>query len=79
MTFNERISDVVRTVRIARGLSTKEVAQRVGTRETTILDLENSVHGWSTKTILSVARALGVHPAILLMDRKQRLRAQTVL
>jgi len=79
MTLNERISDVVHTVRVARGLSIEEVAQRVGTQASTIHGLESGTNGWSSESILSVARALGVHPAILLMSEEQRLRAQTVL
>ena len=79
MALNERISDVARTVRVARRLSIVEVAQRSGIHESTIRALEHGRMGWTSETILSVACALGIRPAILLMTEGQRLRAQAVL
>ena len=79
MCVNKRISHVARTIRIARGLSVYDVAQRAGIDHSTVTALEVGRNGWTTESILAVAGALGVRPAILLMSREERLRAQEVL
>jgi transcriptional regulator with XRE-family HTH domain len=72
------IGQVVRTIRKARGLTLREVAQRMGNSQPHLYNLEQGRRNWQSNTILSAARALGVRPFVLLMSDRERRRAMLV-
>lgn len=72
------IGQLVRTIRKARGLTATQLAHRMGMSQSQILDLEVGHYNWTARTILLVARALGVRPFILLMSNSERRRAMLI-
>lgn len=59
---------VIRTIRLRKGLTMKEVADRMQIRETTIRKYEMNELTPKTSTKLALAKALGVSPSVLLAD-----------
>lgn len=62
MTFNEKIGDRVRSLRLAKGLGINELAKKSQIHRATIINIEQGHHAAGYKTILRLAEALEVEP-----------------
>lgn len=70
-----RLGQRLRTAREEAGLSLRELAQRVGLRDHTVLiKYERGATAPSSVRLLSLARALGCSAAALLADRDAAIR-----
>lgn len=56
----------LRLIRLDKGMTARELAQKSGLKERTILGIENKGHQTREESLLALAKALGVSPSELL-------------
>lgn len=64
----KRVGHAIRRERLKRSLGREEVAARVGTDAGYLGRIECGAHNVTVVTIARIARGLGVHPAVLMLD-----------
>ena len=68
---NRDIGTRVSALRQERGMTTTELAGRVGISQAQISRLENGLQGFRSGTLLKIAKALGKPPFYFMMNDKQ--------
>ncbi len=68
---NRDIGSRVSALRQELGMTTTELARRVGISQAQISRLENGLQGFRSTTLFKIAKALGKEPFYFLMNDKQ--------
>lgn len=67
----KRVGHAIRRERTKRALGREEVATRIGSDPGYLGRIECGAHNVTIVTIARIARGLGVHPAVLMLDEME--------
>jgi len=70
-----RIGQTVRELRTKRGMTTTDLAKKVGISQAQISRLENDEQGFRSGTLVKLAKALAVRPWFLFMLPEEQAKA----